>query len=59
MMYSDNHIFAGLQQDVSISKHPAHLLCDALNIRMTAREGQTALSLTNEKGPQQLSFSFI
>lgn len=58
MMYSDNHIFAGLQQDVSISKHPAHLLCDALNIRMTAREGQTALSLTNEKGPQQLSFAF-
>lgn len=58
MMYSDNHIFAGLQQDVSISKHPAHLLCDALNIRMTAREGQTALSLTNEKGPQLLSFDF-
>lgn len=58
MMYSDNHIFAGLQQDVSISKHPAHLLCDALNIRMTAREGQTALSLTNERGPQKLSFAF-
>lgn len=58
MMYSDNHIFAGLQQDVSISKHPANLLCDAFNIRMTAREGQTALSLTNEKGPKQLSLSF-
>lgn len=58
MVHSDNHIFTGLQQDISMSKHPAHLLCDALNIRMTAREGQTALSITNEKGPSEVSLSF-
>ena len=47
---SDPHIFSGMQRDMSISKHQAEFLYDALNIRLTAREGNTMMSLTNERG---------
>lgn len=47
----ENHTFAGLQRDVSVSKHPVTFLYDAKNIRLTARnEKNTLLSVTNEKG---------
>jgi len=49
----ENHTFAGLQRDVSVSKHPVTFLYDARNIRLTAREGKdTLLSITNEKGTE-------
>ena len=47
---SDPHIFSGMQRDISISKHKAESLYDAMNIRFTARDGDTMLSITNEKG---------
>lgn len=50
----DNHIFTGMQRDLSISKHPANYLFDAQNIRITAREDNTLLSITNERGPKDL-----
>ena len=54
----ENHTFAGLQRDVSVSKHPVTFLYDARNIRLTAREGKdTLLSITNEKGTVDTSVS--
>lgn len=55
MIQTENHIFAGLQQDISVSKQQPEYLIDAHNIRITAREGETLLSITNEKGPLELS----
>ena len=46
----DSHIFSGMQRDVSVSKHPAQFLYDGLNVRLTARESDTLLSISNEKG---------
>lgn len=48
------HSFNGLQRDLDISKHPVNYLYDAFNIRITAREEDTLLSITNERGPKQL-----
>ena len=50
----DSHVFTGMQRDLSISKHPANYLYDAQNIRITAREDNTLLSITNERGPKDL-----
>ena len=46
----ESHIFQGMQRDVSISKQQPQFLWDAVNIRLTAREGDTLMSVTNEKG---------
>lgn len=46
----DSHIFSGMQRDLSVSKQKAEFLWEANNIRLTAREGDTMLSVTNEKG---------
>lgn len=46
----DEHIFQGMQRDVSVSKQQSQFLWDADNIRLTARDGDTLLSVTNEKG---------
>jgi hypothetical protein len=54
-LQAESHIFTGLQQDTSISKHSSEYLVDAHNIRITAREGNTLLSITNEKGTKELS----
>lgn len=55
----DNHIFTGMQRDLSISKHPANYLFDAQNIRITAREDNTLLSITNERGPKDLNIQVL
>lgn len=51
----DQHIFGGMQRDLSISKQKPEFLWDAHNIRLTAREGDTMLSITNEKGTSEIS----
>lgn len=56
----DQHIFGGMQRDLSISKQKPEFLWDAHNIRLTAREGDTMLSITNEKGTSEIKgVSFI
>ena len=55
MLKTENHTFKGLQQDISISKQQPEYLIDAHNIRITAREGETLLSVTNEKGPKTMT----
>ena len=48
----DAHIFAGMQKDMAISKHKNEFLYDAYNIRFTPMEGNTMMSITNERGPK-------
>jgi hypothetical protein len=55
IMKSDNHIFSGLQRDVSISKSNPQFLWDAHNIRITTRGGETLLSLSNERGTSSIT----
>ena len=47
---NEHHSFTGMQRDLSPSKHPTSFLYDAKNIRLTPREGDTLLTITNEKG---------
>ena len=47
----DSHVFAGMQQDMAASKQSPQYLIDAHNIRFTVNQGNTLLSITNEKGP--------
>lgn len=51
---NEPHIFKGMQRDLSISKYDVNFLYDAHNIRLTAREEDTLLSITNERGPNQI-----
>ena len=44
------HSFKGMTQDLSISKANSDYYFDAFNIRITARENNTLMSVTNEKG---------
>ena len=46
----ESHTFTGMQRDLSVSKHPAQFLYDGHNIRLTSREDNTLLAITNEKG---------
>jgi len=47
---SESYIFRGMQKDISVSKHPAQFIYDGMNIRLTSRDGNTLLSVTNERG---------
>lgn len=49
----DEHQFQGMQRDSSISKQQPKFLWDARNIRLTARNGDTLMSITNEKGTSE------
>ena len=51
----ESFVFAGMQRDLSVSKHPTQFLYDAKNIRITARDGDTMLSITNERGPKRIN----
>lgn len=50
----ENHIIKGLQRDLSISKFNPEYAFDATNIRITAREDNTLLTVTNEKGTKEV-----
>lgn len=54
MLKQDLHIFSGMQRDPAISKQKAEFLWNAHNIRLTAREQDTLLAMTNEKGTTRL-----
>lgn len=47
---SSAHIIQGMQRDTSKSKLSKEFVFDAKNIRITAREDNSLLSITNEKG---------
>ena len=46
----DSHIFLGMRGDLTISAQDGRYLRDARNIRLTTRDNETFLALTNEKG---------
>ena len=48
------HIFQGMSRDLSEDKQKGIYYIDAHNIRITAREDETLLSVTNEKGNKDL-----
>lgn len=58
-MKTSLHAFKGMNRDISRSKANNEFVFDAQNIRFTAREGETLLSVTNEKGNVDLSIPFI
>lgn len=47
---NEHHSFTGMQRDLNPLLHPVSFLYDAHNIRLTPREGDTMLAITNEKG---------
>lgn len=49
-MQQDIHSFSGMRRDLHPISQDAKFLWDAKNIRITARESDTLLSITNEKG---------
>ena len=55
MMKQDFHVFQGMRQDNHQIRQESKYLWEAHNIRFTAREGNTLLSMTNEKGTELLS----
>lgn len=53
-MQQDNHVFQGLRRDNHPIRQDAKFLWDAHNIRFTARDDNTLLSMTNERGTEPI-----
>ena len=51
---TDLHQIKGMQKDISVSKASSEFAFDAKNIRITARDSNTMLSITNEKGNKEI-----
>lgn len=54
MRYQDNHLFQGLRQDNFPIRQKSEFLWEAHNVRLTARDGNTMLSITNERSTESL-----
>ena len=54
MNKQDAHIIKGMQKDISVSKYNSEFAFDAQNIRITAKDNNTLLSITNEKGNKEI-----
>jgi hypothetical protein len=50
----EQHFFKGMQRDLSVSKFNPEYAFDAQNIRITARDNNTLLSVTNERGNKEI-----
>lgn len=50
----EQHWVKGMQRDLSVSKFNPEFCYDAQNIRITAREHDTLLSVSNEKGNKEI-----
>lgn len=57
MVKEDNHVFVGMSRDNSVSKVGNNYMFDAKNIRVTAVNNETSLSITNERGPAYLQLT--
>lgn len=55
MIRQEKHIVKGLQRDWSVSKFSPEFVFDAQNIRITARDGNTLLSVSNERGTKEVN----
>ncbi len=54
MMQQDNHIFQGMRRDNHPIRQESQFLWDAHNIRLTTRDDNTMLSITNEKSTEEI-----
>ena len=54
MIKSSTHAIKGIQRDLTVSKFNSEFAFDAQNIRITARNHNTLLSITNEKGNKEI-----
>lgn len=54
MIKQEIHTVTGMQRDLTVSKFKPEFVFDAQNIRITARENSTLLSVTNEKGNNEI-----
>lgn len=50
----EQHFFRGIQRDLSVSKFNPEYAFDAQNIRITARDNNTLLTVTNERGNKEV-----
>lgn len=57
MIDSQEFIVKGMQRDLSVSKFNPEFAFENMNIRITAREDNTLLSITNEKGNKASAIS--
>lgn len=57
-MQQDNHLFQGMKRDNHPIRQENQYLWDALNVRFTAREEDTLLSITNEIGTSSEKMTF-
>ena len=55
MIKQEIHNIKGIQRDLTVSKFNPEFAFDAQNIRLTARENNTLLSVTNEKGNKEMA----
>jgi hypothetical protein len=53
------HSFKGMQRDLAVSKFSNEFYYDAKNIRITSRDNNTLLSVTNEKGTKEIEIKPI
>lgn len=54
MIKQSTHAIKGIQRDLTVSKFNSEFAFDAQNIRITARDHNTLLSITNEKGNKEV-----
>ena len=54
MIKQDAHIIKGMQKDLAVSKFNNEFAFDIQNLRITAKEDTTLLSITNEKGNKEI-----
>ena len=59
MMRQDFHVFQGMRQDNHPIRQESKYLWEAHNIRFTARDNSTLLSMTNEKGTKIVDRSIV
>ena len=58
-MKQDFHVFQGMRQDNHPIRQESKYLWEAHNIRFTARNNNTLLSMTNERGPKNTGIEII
>lgn len=57
MIKQDIHVFQGMKQDNHPLNQDSKFLLEAHNIRLTSRDDSSLLSLTNERGTKEITFS--
>lgn len=58
MLKQENHIIKGMTRDLSVSKFNPDFAYECKNIRITARDNSTLLTVTNEKGNLELPITY-